>query len=150
MSLFQFIACDNVLPELYSAKKRFPNGEMKKCFDTNEDFTDIEIICLNNEYYDDIPYYSSKKHVYSLVWDYSDDNCKKLWQYLKDIRYEDMEIEIWSIWLCDYYKLEDEILTKLERTKRVYCSIDKLSIDILKASVKCRYCENIPKVIIIK
>lgn len=147
MSLYQFIACDIELPELLSSKKRFPSGEMKRCFITNEEFIDLEIIHPTNVYYDDIPYYSNKKHIYSLECECSDDNYVKLFQYLKDIHYDDMEIEIWSISLCSFYKLEEEILSKLERSKRVYCPIDKLSIDILKASIEC---EDTPKVIIIK
>jgi hypothetical protein len=136
MSLYQFIACDNELPELFSNKKRLQNGEMKRYFNTMEDFSDLEILCPSNEYYDDIPYYTNKKHIYSLEWGYSDDNCKKLWQYLKDVHSDDKEIELWSISLCDYYRLEEEILYKLEKTKRIYCPIYKLSIELLKASVK--------------
>lgn len=150
MSLYQFVACDNELPELFSHKKRLQSGEMKSCFNTIEDFTDLEILRPINEYYDDIPYYTNKKYIYSLEWSYSYDNCKKLWQYLKDIYSDDMEIEIWSISLCDYYRLEEEILSKLEKTKIVFSNIDKLSIDILKTSVEGGDCGNIPKVLIIK
>ncbi|MDF2479473.1 MAG: hypothetical protein K0S24_4956 [Sphingobacterium sp.] len=150
MSLYQFIACDNELPELFSNKKRLQSGEMIKSFNTIEHYTDLEILCPINEYYDDIPYYTNKKHIYSLEWNYSDDNVKKLWQYLKDIHSDDIEIEIWSISLCDFFRLEEEILYKLEKTKRVYCPMYKLSMDILKASVECGDSGKTPNVIIIK
>ena len=150
MSLYQFIACDKELPELFSNKKRLQNGEMKRSFNTIEEYTDLEILCPLNEFYDDIPYYTNKKHIYSLEWDYTDVNCEKLWQYLKDIHSDNMEIEIWSISLCDYYRLEEEILFKLKNTKRVYCPIYKLSINILKASVKGGDSGNTTKVLIIK
>ncbi|MDF2944876.1 MAG: hypothetical protein K0S01_3734 [Herbinix sp.] len=147
MSLYQFIACDNEIPELFSNKKRLQNGDMKRCFNIIEDYTDLEVLCPINEYYDDIPYYTNKKYIYSLEWIYSDYNCKKLWQYLKDIHSDDMEIEIWTISLCDFYRLEEEILFKLLKTKRVYSSSDKLTLDILRASVEGG---DTPKVLIIK
>ncbi len=146
MSLYQFIACDNELPELFSNKKRLHNGEMERIFNFVEDDTDLEILCPM-DYYDDIPYYTNKKHIYSLEWVDSDDNCKRLWQYLREIHRDDMEIEIWSISLCDYNRLENEILSKLNKSKRVYCPMNKLSMDILKASVE--YVDT-PKVLIIK
>jgi hypothetical protein len=127
MSLYQFIACESELPELFRNKK--------SCSNSFEDFSDLEIVCPVNEYYDDIPYYTNKKHIYSLDWQYSEENCKKLWQYLREIPNDSLEIELWSISLCDYYRLGEEILYRLENSKRVYCPMNQLSIDILKAAV---------------
>jgi hypothetical protein len=127
MSLYRFIACESELPELFRNKK--------SCSNSFEDFPDLEIVCPVNEYYDDIPYYTNKKHIYSLDWQYSEEICKKLWQYLREIPNDSLEIELWSISLCDYYRLDEEILHRLENSKRVYCPMNQLSIDILNAAV---------------
>ncbi len=150
MSLYQFIACDIEIPEIICNKKKFHNENMKTVFYTESNLTNLEIKkCPFEKNYKDIPYYTNKKNIYTLDWDYSDDNCKKLLNYLKMINNNGNIIELWSIWLCDYYEIEDQILKELEKIKVSKFPVTNISFEELKALIKCEDSENTPNVIML-
>lgn len=149
MSLYQFMACDFELPELISYRKRQQDGIIKKVIYNETDFTDLEILkCTIEKIYKDIPYYTDCKNVYAIDWDYSDNNCKKLFDYIKT-NYNGKILEIWSIWLCDYKEIENEIQIEMKKIKTNNCSFSNLTIDVLRASVKCENSGDTPNVLII-
>lgn len=147
MSLYQFISSKSILPQLLSDKKRLPDGSFKRITFSDEDIFDLEILeCLNDNVSKDVFYYTNYKNIYSIEWQYTEVNCKKLLDYLKSV-IDDNSIEIWSIRLCNITDIPDK--TILENIKTFHCSIRNLTLDLLKDKIKCKDSSDTPKVLII-
>lgn len=137
MSLFQFIASDNELPEMIN----------NNCIN---DISELKIIKTNvKNSFKDIPYYTNRDYIYTIDWEYSDANCMKLFQYLYNMNHKNT-LEIWSIWLCDYNRIEDEIFIALEKIFTKKCSYECLTLPLLRSFVECGDSGSTPNVLILE
>lgn len=51
--------------------------------------------------------YTDKKHGVSLEWEYTDSRAKRLIEYIQAALQKTDAIELWHVWLTDYYEFED-------------------------------------------
>lgn len=146
MSLYQFISCNSKISELFSDKKRMPDGTLKTItFD--DDVDDLEIVeCSKNNIFKDVFYYTKYENIYTIDWEYSTSNCIKLMDYLKSIKTNSI-IEIWSIRLCNFTDTPSNTILNSIITHN--CSINTLTLDYLEDKVRCIDSGDTPKVLII-
>lgn len=103
MSVCTFIASDFPLPEtapLYA----YP-------FEINIDNGTIDDGGTDDNYFLhlflDVQSYTNKKYGVYLEWYYTDGRAQQIIAYLKRALQEAPSIELWQIWLMDYYEFED-------------------------------------------
>ena len=103
MSACIFIASDMPLVE-YKPSQNYP-------IHINLDNGTIEDGGADDNYFltffESVEDYTDKKYGVSLEWNYTDGRAKQLIKYIKDGLNETSKIEIWHVWLMDYYELED-------------------------------------------
>lgn len=54
--------------------------------------------------FSDIGDYTNKKHGVYLEWNYTDGRAEKIVEYIKENLKKTEEVELWHVWLMDYYE----------------------------------------------
>lgn len=123
MSVCMFLASDCPLKQ-FSPSKEYP-------LEIN---IDNGIICdggaddnfyLNN--FEDVQSYTDKKFGVSLEWNYTDGRAKRLIEYINDSFENTDSIELWKVWLTDYFEYDESPVIQ----KRTISASD-LSVDDIK------------------
>lgn len=57
--------------------------------------------------FEDVQSYTDKKYGVYLEWYYTDGRAKKILEYIKNALEYDNTIEIWHVWLMDYYEYDE-------------------------------------------
>ena len=103
MSVCTFIASDRPLQET-SPQRKYPliiNLDEGTVYDGGTD---------DNFYlrtFRDVQKYTDKKYGVYLEWHYTDGRAKKILEYIKNALDHEAAIEIWHVWLMDYYEYEE-------------------------------------------
>ena len=103
MSVCTFIASDYPLPEV-APPKDYPvhididNGII------DDGGADDNFFLLS---FPDVQDYTDKKYGVYLEWNYTDGRAEKILNYVKEILKKIASIELWHVWLMDYYEYED-------------------------------------------
>ena len=71
--------------------------------------------------------YTNKKHAVYLEWNYTDGRAEQILEYMKENLKKTEEIELWHVWLMDYYEYEDSPVIHKRRI-----SIKELTIRDIK------------------
>ena len=106
MSVCTFIASDSPLYEV-APQKEYPLAinvdENTICDGGADDNFYIPI-------FEDVQRYSDKKYGVWLEWHYTYGRAKKILEYIKSALEHESSIEIWHVWLADYYEYEESPL----------------------------------------
>ena len=57
--------------------------------------------------FSDVSDYTNKKYAGYLEWNYTDGRAEQILNYMRDALKEAESIELWRVWLMDYYEYED-------------------------------------------
>lgn len=123
MSVCVFLASDCLLKQ-FSPPKEYPlviDADSGTIYDGGAD----DNFYLYN--FDDVKSYTDKNFGVSLEWNYTDERAKKLIEYIKDALKNAESIELWKVWLTDYYEYDESPVIH----KRI-TSVSELSIDDIK------------------
>lgn len=103
MSVCTFIASNSPLPSV-SPSKEYP---VSINIDTGviDDGGADDNFYLNE--FQDVDLYSDKKYGVYLEWNYTDARAENIINYLKESLKNDDFVELWHVWLMDYYEYED-------------------------------------------
>lgn len=71
--------------------------------------------------------YSKKKHGVSLEWQYTDGRAKQIIEYMRSALSKTDSIELWLVWLMDYYEFENRPFIHKKNIR-----IDELNIAHIK------------------
>lgn len=103
MSVCTFMASDYPLPE-FAPPKDYPleiNVDTGMIYDGGADdnffllpFTDVQD-------------YTDKKYGVCLEWNYTDGRAEQILKYLREVLEKAELVELWHVWLMDYYEYED-------------------------------------------
>lgn len=102
MSVCTFIASNSPLYEV-APQKEYPliiNVDEGTIYDggTDDNFS------LHT--FTDVQSYTAKKYGVYLEWNYTDGRAEKILAYIKNALEYDTTIEIWHVWLMDYYEYD--------------------------------------------
>ena len=103
MSVCTFIAADIPLQEV-APSKNYPihididNGIM------DDGGADDNFFLLS---FSDVQDYTDKKYGVYLEWNYTDGRAEKIVEYIKENLKKTEEVELWHVWLGNYYEYED-------------------------------------------
>ena len=103
MSVCTFIASNYPLKEVV-LEKEYPiainldNG-------TIDDGGADDNFCLFS--FPDVKDYTDKKYGVCLEWRYTDGRAEKILKYIREALKETESVELWHVWLMDYYEYED-------------------------------------------
>lgn len=103
MSVCKFIAADVPLQEV-APTKEYPlhididNGII------DDGGADDNFFLLP---FQDVQDYSDKKYGVYLEWDYNDGRAEQILKYLRTVLEKTELVELWHVWLMDYYEYED-------------------------------------------
>lgn len=103
MSICTFIASDRPLPKVVP-QKEYPlaiNVDEGTVYDGGAD---------DNFYlfpFGDVQSYTDKKYGVCLEWNYTDRRARKILEYIKNALEYDTTIEIWRVWLMEYYEYDE-------------------------------------------
>jgi len=123
MSVCKFIASDASLSEVAS-RKDYPleiNIDNGTIYDGG---ADDNYFLLS---FGAVSDYTNKKHAVYLEWNYTDGRAEQILEYIKENLKKTEEIELWHVWLMDYYEYEDSPVIHKRRI-----SIKELTIRDIK------------------
>lgn len=103
MSVCTFLASDCPLPEA-APTKEYPleiNIDNGTIYDGG---ADDNFFLLS---FPDVQDYTDKKYGVYLEWDYTDGRAEQILKYMKEALEKVESIELWHVWLMDYYEYED-------------------------------------------
>ena len=103
MSVCKFIASDASLSEV-APRKDYPleiNIDNGTIYDGG---ADDNYFLLS---FGAVSDYTNKKHAVYLEWNYTDGRAEQILEYIKENLKKTEEIELWHVWLMDYYEFED-------------------------------------------
>ena len=103
MSVCTFIASDHPLPT-WTPSKDYPlniNIDTGAIYDGDAD-DNFFLHAFN-----DIGSYSDKKYAVWLEWNYTDGRAAQILKYIQNALLHTDSIELWHVWLGDYYEYED-------------------------------------------
>ena len=107
MSVCTFLASDYPLPSA-APPKDYP-------IEINIDTGMIDDGGADDNYYlhlfDDVDLYADKKYGVMLEWNYADGRAEQIIKYIKEALNNTDSIELWHVWLGDYYEYEDSPVT---------------------------------------
>lgn len=133
MSSYLFIACEYELPTLYSPKLHKPDGREINVFQCEDDLYDLEI--TPGMVFYDIPYYTKLSNIYDLNFRYTEERCKRLYDYLISNCKRYKKCEVWSIWLANCAtkrSFKNDIKKELKNLEVISLPLNELTVDILK------------------
>ncbi len=103
MSVCTFIASDNPLKAV-APSQDYP-------FHINIDDGTINDGGADDNYFlnifTNVENYTDKKYGVCLEWNYTDGRAKQLIEYIKIALQNENSVELWHVWLMDYYEFED-------------------------------------------
>lgn len=123
MSICTFIASNRPLYEV-APQKEYPliiNIDEGTVYDGGAD---------DNFYlytFEDVQSYTDKKYGVYLEWHYTDGRAKKILEYIKDALEYESTIEIWHVWLMDYYEYDESPVIR-----KYTVPLSKLTIDDIR------------------
>ena len=118
-----FFASDYPLPEVvpsqkYSVEVNVDNGTIEDGgADDNFFLYRLEVI----------PNCTDKPYAVCLEWNYTDGRAEQIVKYIKEILKKTESMELWHIWLMDYYEYEDSPVIR----KKVI-QIDEMTMETIK------------------
>ncbi len=65
--------------------------------------------------FEDVSDYTDKKYGVRLEWNYTDGRAKQLIKYIEAVLKETDTVELWHVWLQDYYEYEDSPVIKKKK-----------------------------------
>ena len=103
MSVCTFIASACPLPEAVPSQE-YPH-------EINIDTGVIDDGGMDDNYFlfpfSDVPDYTNKRYGVYLEWNYTDGRAEQILKYIRDALEKTDTIELWHVWLGDYYEYED-------------------------------------------
>lgn len=123
MSVCRLIAADVPLPEWMPSQK-YPleiNVDTGTIYDGGAD---------DNFFLHSFPYtedYTGRAYGVSLEWNYTEGRAQQIINYIRDALEETNTVELWSVWLMDYYEFEER-----PYIHRKTVSIQDLTIEHIK------------------
>lgn len=133
MSLYTFLASDSPLPTV-KAPAGYPldiNVDTGVIYDGDADdnfslykFRDVEL-------------YTGKKYGVWLEWRYTDGRAEKLIQYIRENLNSTDSIELWHVWLTDYYEYDERPVIHKKTV-----SIDRITVVDIKELVNREVWKN--------
>ena len=108
MSTCTFIAADIPLREVTPSKEYFVHIDFDKGM--IDDGGDNDHFFLKSFY--DVQDYTDRKYGVYLEWHYTDERAKAVLKYIKETLEKTEYVELWHIWLMDYYDYEESPLIK--------------------------------------
>ena len=134
MSVCTFLAADVALQEV-APTKEYPlqididNG---KIYDGDAD----DNFFLN--IFEDVQSYTDKKYGVCLEWAYyTDGRAEQILEYIKDVLQSTDSVEIWHVWLMDYYEYDERPVIRKNTM-----SINELTINEIKELDKAEIWNN--------
>ncbi len=103
MSVCTFIASNSPLPSV-SPSKEYPLYINIDTGIIDDGGADDNFFLLP---FDDIDLYTNKEYGVYLEWNYTDARAKNIIDYIKEALKNDNSLELWHVWLMDYYEYED-------------------------------------------
>jgi len=103
MSVCTFIASNSPLPSI-SPSKEYPVYINIDTGVIDDGGTDDNFFLLP---FNDIDLYTNKEYGVYLEWNYTDERAENIINYLKEALKNDDTVELWHVWLMDYYEYED-------------------------------------------
>ena len=139
MSACTFIAADIPLQEMKPSKKYPIHIDIDK--GTIEDGgSDDNFFLLS---FPDVQDYTTKKYGVYLEWYYTDGRAEQILKYIRETLNETESVELWHVWLMDYYEYEDSpIVHKRKIAVNEMTSKDIYELD--NADIWNRPDKNIP------
>lgn len=125
MSVCTLIASDGPLseavpPQEYPFEMRIENGMVM----VNDGDADDNYFLKN---FADVGNYTDRKYGVQLAWHYTDGRAARIMEYIKIALQAAETVEIWRIWLMDYYEFEDRPFIHRETI-----SVDELTVQHIK------------------
>ena len=78
-------------------------------------------------FFPDVQSYTDRNYGVCLEWNYTEGRAKQVIEYMKNVLQNTTSIELWHVWLIDYYELEDRPVIH-----RQTISIDELTAKHIK------------------
>ena len=103
MSVCTFIAADIPLQEMKPSKEYSVLIDIDKGI-IEDGGTDDNFYLFS---FPDVLDYSDKKYGVSLEWYYTDGRAEQILKYIREALKETESVELWHVWLMDYYEYED-------------------------------------------
>lgn len=103
MSVCMFIAADIPLQEV-APSKEYPVHIDADKGTIDDGGADDNFFLLP---FPDVQDYTDKKYGVCLEWRYTDGRAGQILKYLRDILEKVEQVELWRVWLMDYYEYED-------------------------------------------
>lgn len=103
MSVCTFIASNSPLPSI-SPSKEYPVYINIDTGLIDDGGADDNFFLLP---FNDIDLYTNKEYGVYLEWNYTDARAENIINYLKEALKNDDTVELWHVWLIDYYEYED-------------------------------------------
>ena len=123
MSVCTFLASDCPLPEVVPSKKYPVHIDIDNGI-IDDGGADDNFFLLS---FRDVQDYTSKKYGVYLEWNYTDGRAEQILNYMRKALEKTEQIELWHVWLMDYYEYEDSPVIK-KRT----VSISEMTIQDIK------------------
>ena len=76
--------------------------------------------------FQDVDLYTDKHYGVYLEWDYTDGRAKNILEYIKVALEKTDEIELWRVWLMDYYEYEDRPIIHTSTISIHECTIQDI------------------------
>ena len=108
MSVCTFIAADIPLQEVAPSKKYPIHIDLNKG-SIEDGGADDNFYLLT---FPDVQDYTDKKYGVYLEWYYTDGRAEQILNYMKEVLEKVESIELWHVWLMDYYEYEDSPVIK--------------------------------------
>ena len=108
MSVCTFIAADVPLQEVAPSKKYPIHINLDKGIIEDGGADDNYYLCP----FPDVQDYINKKYGVYLEWNYTDGRAEQILNYMKEVLEKVESIELWHVWLMDYYEYEDSPVIK--------------------------------------
>ena len=103
MSVCKFLAADIPLQEVRPLKDYLVHIDIDRGI-IDDGGADDNFLLLS---FSDIGDYTNKKHGVYLEWNYTDGRAEQILEYIKENLKKIEEVELWHVWLMDYYEYED-------------------------------------------
>ena len=103
MSVCKFLAADTPLQEVKPSKEYPVHINLDKGI-IDDGGADDNFFLLS---FSDIGDYADKKYGVCLEWNYTDGRAEQILEYIKENLKKTEEVELWHVWLMDYYEYED-------------------------------------------
>ena len=123
MSVCIFIASDSFLPE-FAPSKDYPVRIDIDKGTVDDGGSDDNYFLIS---FDSVRSYTDKDYGVCLEWDYTDGRAKQIVEYIRIAIQKSANIELWKVWLMDYYEYEDR-----PYIHRRIISIDELTTEHIK------------------